>query len=88
MSTTESFSRVIESVRTNNTSWAPALTSPVYREGGPLYWRVATVDEGNNVGAYVGGRVGRQAAVGRVSGRLRRNATSGLTVRSAARARR
>ena len=80
VSTTESFSRVIDSVLTNNTSWAPAMTSPAYKKG-PLYWRVATVDEGNNSGAFVAGavRTGKPLTV-RVRGTLRRNRTSRLNV--------
>ena len=82
VSTTESFSSVLESIRTTNTSWAPSLVSPIFKLTGPLYWRVATVDDGGNIGAYVAGRVraGKPLTV-RVTGRLRRNATSRLTVR-------
>lgn len=89
VSDTESFSRIADATRTDNTSWAPALASAVYRGSGPLYWRVATVDEGGNAGAFVSGRVraGRPLTV-RLRGVLRRNATSRLTlsVRGAGRA--
>jgi hypothetical protein len=82
VSTSESFSRVIESTRTSNTSWAPTLTSDEYRKRGvTLYWRVASVDEGNNVGSFVTNAVvtGKPLSV-RVRGSLRRNRTSRLSV--------
>jgi hypothetical protein len=82
VSTTQSFARIIDTARTSNTSWAPTLVSPLYRGSRLLYWRVATVDEGNNVGAYIAGpaRAGKPLSV-RVTGRLRRNRMSGLTIR-------
>jgi hypothetical protein len=81
VSTTDSFTRLVDSVTTDNTSWAPELGKPAYRTSGPLYWRLATVDEGNNVGAFVTNRisVGKSMTV-RFRGRLRRNATSRLTI--------
>ncbi len=47
------------------------MASPIYRGSDPLYWRVATVDDGNNIGAFVGGRAraGKQLTV-RVRGGL------------------
>ncbi|HWC26897.1 MAG TPA: hypothetical protein VG474_09960, partial [Solirubrobacteraceae bacterium] len=62
-------------------SWAPELSNAAYRKIGPLYWRVATVDEGNNVGAFTTARIsaGRTMTV-RLRGSLRRNATSRITV--------
>jgi hypothetical protein len=52
ISTTDSFSTVIEQATTDHTSWAPKMTHPAFRSGEPLYWRVAVVDEGNNVGGF------------------------------------
>lgn len=81
VSATESFSRVIESVRTNSTSWAPVLTATEYKKKAPLYWRVASVDDGNNVGAFVAAPVvPTKPLTVRVRGSLRRNATSRLLV--------
>jgi hypothetical protein len=81
VSTTDSFSRTVESVTTNNTSWAPALTSSAYAGNGPLYWRIATVDEGGNTGAYVTAAVrSTKPLTVRVRGGLRRNRTSRLIV--------
>jgi hypothetical protein len=51
----DSFVRPIESVTTDNTAWAPDLTNPRYRRAGRIYWRVALVDSGRNVGAYASG---------------------------------
>ncbi len=39
------------------TSWAPKLDQAWYRAGGPLWWRIAVVDGGNNTGAFTTGRV-------------------------------
>ena len=81
VSTTDSFSRTVESVTTNNTSWAPSLSSDAYRGSGPLYWRVASVDDGGNVGAYVAAAVRNTKPLSvRVRGSLRRNRTARLIV--------
>ncbi|CAA9533769.1 MAG: hypothetical protein AVDCRST_MAG67-4534 [uncultured Solirubrobacteraceae bacterium] len=92
VSTSESFSKLVDSTRTNNTSWAPTLEAADYRKrGAPLYWRVASVDEGNNVGSFVSNAIvkGKPLSV-RVLGSLRRNRTSRLSVvvRGAGRAQR
>ena len=80
VSKTESFSRVLESITTVNTSWAPALAAPDYKKNTPLYWRVATVDEGNNVGAWTSNLPKGKPLTVRVRGTLRRNRTSRLNV--------
>lgn len=82
VSASESFSKLIDSARTSNTSWAPTLEAAEYRKRGvTLYWRVASVDEGNNVGSFVTNavRTGKPLSV-RVRGTLRRNRTSRLSV--------
>lgn len=82
VSSTESFSRLTDSTRTNNTSWAPTLDRPDFKKKGvTLYWRVASVDEGNNVGAFVSGvvRTGKPLSV-RVRGGLRRNRIGRISV--------
>jgi hypothetical protein len=56
-SESNSFSRTIDNVTTENTSYAPRLTQPGFLDGGPIYWRVAAVDEGNNTGGWSVGRV-------------------------------
>ena len=40
------------STRQPTTSYAPRMTGPAYKDGGALYWRVAAIDEGNNLGAW------------------------------------
>jgi len=46
------FSRTVETVTTDNTSYAPTLTKYGYTSGGTLYWRVAGVDEDRNQGDW------------------------------------
>jgi hypothetical protein len=77
VSTTDSFSTVIEQTTTDHTSWAPKMTSPAFRSGEPLYWRVAVVDEGNNVGGFAmtALRAPKPLKV-RASGKLRRGHTA------------
>jgi hypothetical protein len=55
-SDTFSFSSSIESRRVDGTSWAPDidLTRPANK--GTLYWRVAAVERGGNIGPYAEGR--------------------------------
>src|SRR4029453_13741239 len=52
ISSTPDFSRVVESVDTENPSYAPTMTSYGYQAGGNLYWRVAGVDEDRNQGDW------------------------------------
>jgi protein-S-isoprenylcysteine O-methyltransferase Ste14 len=46
------FAMIVEDVTTDNTSYAPLMTHSAYLARQTLYWRVAGVDEGNNVGDY------------------------------------
>jgi hypothetical protein len=55
ISTSSSFSTTVDQAMVDGTSWAPKLTGFAYQNGGTLYWRVASVDEGNNVGGYASG---------------------------------
>jgi hypothetical protein len=48
----DSFSTILERGTTANTSFAPKLTSPAFAGASSLYWRVAAVDEGNNLGGW------------------------------------
>jgi len=54
----DSFTEVIETVTTPNTSYAPLLGRG-YADGGRFYWRVAILDSGNNLGAYARGDLRR-----------------------------
>jgi hypothetical protein len=56
ISPTNSYTRTYELGTTENTSFAPKLTSSVFNGGGTLYWRVATVDEDGSVGGYMTGK--------------------------------
>jgi hypothetical protein len=53
----DSFGTPIETINTPLTSFAPLLTSGGYTAGGKLWWRLAIVDSGGNVGAYTTGIV-------------------------------
>ena len=53
ISTRADFATSIEVVTTDNTSYAPAMLQAAYAAGIPLYWRVAGVDEGNNLGDWI-----------------------------------
>jgi hypothetical protein len=80
VSSSDSFAQILDSVRTDNTSWAPDLTNPQYRRRGALYWRVATVDEGGNAGAYATGAVGVKKLAVVVRGTLKRGLSRRLAV--------
>jgi hypothetical protein len=80
-SESSSFTRRIDSARVDNTAYAPTLSSSGFRDGGPIYWRVAAVDEGNNVGGWASGRVGLlRRMVLTTSGILRRRERSMVEV--------
>lgn len=56
-SESNSFSKPIDSATVENTNYAPRLTQAGFLDGGPIYWRVAAVDEGGNLGAWSTGQV-------------------------------
>jgi hypothetical protein len=55
LSTTNGFTNAIESHRVDNTSWAPQVNLHMAQNRGPLFWRVAAVDVGGNVGSFASG---------------------------------
>jgi hypothetical protein len=57
-SDTTSFRTRLESARVDNAGFAPTMISTGFQDGGPIYWRVAAVDEGNNLGGWATGKVG------------------------------
>ena len=57
ISSTPDFSQTVESVTTDNTSYAPTMTQFGYNAGGTLYWRVAGVDEDRNQGDWAPAQV-------------------------------
>jgi hypothetical protein len=89
ISPTDSFSRVIEQATTDNPSWAPKMLNPTFVTGARLYWRVAVMDEGNNLGGWAT-RPLRKAPRARIRmrGKLRRNRTSVVRVTVSGRKRR
>jgi protein-S-isoprenylcysteine O-methyltransferase Ste14 len=58
VSSNSAFGSLTESRRTYQTSWAPNIDLSRPANEGTLYWRVAAVEEGNNVGPYAEGRFG------------------------------
>jgi hypothetical protein len=56
IATTNGFSTIVSSVRTDNTSWAPDLDPILPQDKGTLYWRVAAIDGYGNVGTFAIGR--------------------------------
>jgi hypothetical protein len=52
IASTPDFSHPVERVTTDNTSYAPAMTSYGYTTASHLYWRVAGVDEDRNQGDW------------------------------------
>ena len=77
------FSTTVESVETDNTSYAPKLQDIAYLNGGALYWRVAGMDEDRNVGDFTQAQpisLLPQLKMS-VSGKLRRRRWSRVTVR-------
>jgi hypothetical protein len=80
-SESSSFRSRLESKRVDNTAYAPLMSSSGFKNGGPIYWRVAAVDEGGNTGGWAAGKVGllRKMVVS-TSGVLRRGSRSVLKV--------
>jgi hypothetical protein len=79
--TTDSFSRIVEQVTTDNTAWAPRMTDAAFAGSTDLYWRVAAVDEGGNVGGWATSplRNAPRARI-RVRGSLRRGRSRAVRV--------
>ena len=81
-SETSSYKTPMDTKRVDNAGYAPTMSSSGFQNGGPLYWRVAAVDEGGNIGGWASGRVGLlRKMVVRTSGVLRRGSRSVLEVR-------
>lgn len=81
VSASNSFSSIAYSATTENLANAPTLTHRAFVDGGTLYWRVAAVDEGNNVGGFATGQFKTpKRMVVRVSGAVSRTARSKVIV--------
>jgi hypothetical protein len=59
VSTTNGFRRAIASTTVDGTTWAPDIDLTKKQNRGTLYWRVAAVDAGGNVGSFANGTFGR-----------------------------
>jgi hypothetical protein len=81
ISTSDSFGSTVETVTTPLTGYAPLLASAGYTNGGKLWWRLAVVDNGGNVGAYTTGLVALPRAMKvSVQGTLARRRRRALVV--------
>ena len=84
VSGTPDFTRLVENVVTDNTSYAPLLHYPgqLTVDTGRLYWRVAATDEGDNVGDFTQPQLLTRVRRMEVSvrGALRRGSKRWLTV--------
>ncbi len=65
VSTTDGFLTTVDSHRTDNTSWAPNVDLTTAANRGRLFWRVAAIDQGGNVGSFATGSFGRPPAAPR-----------------------
>jgi hypothetical protein len=81
-STSNGFRTLFDTKTVDNAAHAPLLASSLFQNGGPIYWRVAAVDEGGNIGGWATGRVGllRKMVVS-ASGAVRRGVRGRLEVR-------
>ena len=78
---TTSFTTPVETVTTDNTSYAPTLATTGYADGGKLYWRVASVDEGGNAGGWTSGTFSLPKRIKiTLSGNLRRGVNGAIRV--------
>jgi hypothetical protein len=62
LATSDGFARILESHRTDNTSWAPLVKLTAAQQRGPLFWRVAAIDGGGNLGSFASGKLGKARA--------------------------
>jgi hypothetical protein len=82
ISTRSDFGRNLEEIRTDHTSYAPKMTQTAYHDGSTLYWRVAGVDPGRNVGDATPGQpigAGKRLVLS-VRGKARRGRNARVTV--------
>jgi hypothetical protein len=81
ISTSDSFSTIVDQATVDGTSFAPHMNQPQYAGAGRLYWRVAVVDEGNNTGGWAMAALRSPLSLRvRVSGKLRHRHTGRLRV--------
>jgi len=81
-SDSDSFATLLEQVTTDNTSAAPKMTSPGFSQGKALYWRVAAMDEGGNLGGWASAALSSPKKLRlKVSGSLRHGRRGTVRVR-------
>jgi hypothetical protein len=81
ISSSDSFSTLIDQATVDGTSFAPHMNQPQYAVPGKLYWRVAVVDEGNNTGGWASAPLRSPLPLrAYVSGTLRHRHTGRLRV--------
>jgi hypothetical protein len=72
ISTSDSFSRIVEQATTDNPNYAPRMNDASFSSGVPLWWRVAVLDEGLAMGGWATSPLVKPKPMRvRVSGRLR-----------------
>jgi hypothetical protein len=78
----DSFTQIVEEATVSNTSYAPFMLAAAYRNGSRLFWRVATMDEGSNLGGWASAalRAARQLKI-RAKGSLRAHRTGTVRVK-------
>jgi protein-S-isoprenylcysteine O-methyltransferase Ste14 len=80
VSATDGFSSRIDSHKVDGTSWAPNIDFAQKQNRGTLYWRVAVVDWGGNVGAFATGSFGKPPAAPKSRCRLVKRRVRGRRV--------
>ena len=81
VSASSGFGRIVDSVTTDLTTWAPDTSRPVYVTGGRLYWRIRALDTRNAAGAAATGAFTLPRSFTLSSaGLLRRGHTSSVTI--------
>jgi hypothetical protein len=81
ISRSNSFLRTLEVIQTQTTAWAPLLVHREFAKRGLFYWRVASMDAGNNLGGWRTGTfaIGKALEI-RVTGEARAGVRSPLRV--------
>jgi hypothetical protein len=84
VSATDGFAGTIDSHRVDGTSWAPDIDLTQSQNKGLLYWRVAAVDAGGNVGTFAQGTFGSKAPARCTAKKSRKGKKSGGCARKKA----
>ncbi len=73
---------LVEKIQVDSPTYAPLFKNAVYKKGGPMYWRVAAVDDSGNIGEMTKALGFKLPLALRVSaaGLLRKSKTGKLTI--------